>query len=890
MSIAVPHTGRFRTPFIGRVRERKLVPAELEAQAALVSLVGPAGIGKTRLARQLIADVAPAFAEGGTWFCNLTPCQSAGEVEATVARMLGVPQVYGDDLAHSLAHRGRTLLVLDNLDSLAQVCCPLLERWLDRADGLQIIATSIVPSGFEGEVRFELGPLLLEDAIELYLDRAHRAWAGHSLPPEERAAVEELVSRLDRFPLAIELAAARVRVFSPKALLARLDRRFEFLRLEGSGRHDSLLEALRLTWELLSDVEKDALSRASVFEGSFSYEAAEAILELDAKDGPLFDLLDSLRGKALLQLEESHPPRYLLFESVREFGRQSLRAEGSWEENAARHASYFVEIGEEKAACLEGPLAMEAAGWLEQERENLVAVVQRNLKSDPGLAARAGLAFAALLDVEDCPPSLITFLETILDAARDSGEPSLILRALRYHASALAQSESVDSALAELEEALELSRQLGDRREEGEVQNRRAIILLRSGEVERALDVLSEATDIGREQGDPLIEGTAWMHRAGAEHFYQHLEDAEASCRRAIRLFREHAHHRLEGLALNVLAGCLVDLERFREARQVLQEALERARQLKNRRLEAISFAHLGTTNAIAGRLEEGEAYLVQALEAQSEQGNRRLEGILLGNLGIVSLEDGELEAADAKLSKSAQILMERGDRRGQAVFLPFLAVVDSFLGRKVEAKRNLEDAREFFLEMDDQPNLLMTEIVEALLDLIEARLLPGDSDAGSTQAQVEQSREKLRMATSPEGRRTAGMHSAIRLLTQELEGWPAAAGAPGSAGQETLRIGVGGGWFQVGEGERIDLRRRVAIRRVLDTLAERRIASPGAAIDPFELFGIAWTGVEIDPETAKRRLYFGVWTLRKLGLAEILLHQTDGYLLDPEVAIERVA
>lgn len=854
-----------------------------------MSLVGPAGIGKTRLAKQLIADIADTFGEGGSWFCNLTPCKDAGEVEAAVARRMGVPQLHGEELARSLGHRGKTLLVLDNLDSLARECQPLLERWLDGAAGLQIMITSILPSRIEGEVLYELGPLLQEDAVELYRDRAHSAWADYELPEEELQAVEELVRRLDCFPLAIELAAARVRVFAPSALLTRLDQRFELLRSEGGGRHDSLLEAIKLTWELLGDVERETLAQASVFQGSFSYEAAEAICGAEAGEIALFELLDGLRRKALLQLEELNPPRYALFESVREFGRKWLRRAGRWDDLIDRHGAYFVQVGEREARSLEGPRALEASIWIEAERENLVSVLERRRAQDPALAARAGLIVAALLEIEGCPPSQIAFLEAVRGAASASQDPGLTLRALQAHAGAQVQNGRSEAGLRELDEALALAGQIGDRRQEGAIRNLRAITLARMATWGATLDEFSQAAKIGGQQGDPLLEGTAWMYRGQTEHLQQRLEDAEGSLRRSKLIFREHGLPRLEGLALNALAGVLASQERFREARQLLEVALEISRRLNNQRLEALTLANLGTASGIFGR-RSGEAYLLEALEAARRMGNRRSEGRFLANLGIFALEYGELELAEERLAKGIRILHEQGERQNEATFLPFMAIVESFLGRHREATRNLEDARAVFLELGDDPNLLMLELVESLLALIAARLSP-DALESTNQQVVEQSREKLAVATAPGFRRSVGMHPAIRLLRQELEHRPedSREGAAASMASEVLRIGTEGGWFQVGSGERIDLRRRVAIRRLFDVLAERRLASPGAAMDPFDLFEIGWPGVEIDPENARRRLYFGIWTLRKLGLGEILLHQTDGYLLDPEVAVERL-
>lgn len=287
----------------------------LEGSTGLLTITGPSGVGKTRLLRQLLGEIDDAT-RGCLIYAELGGCRRRAEIEGEVARRLGAPDLSGEALVEAVESRGRLLLALDDASAGAAAVKELVEGWLDRCGELQLIATSLLPLGVEGEIRFELGPLEPADAVELYRERAHRAWAGRTFTEAETADVEELVQRLDRIPKAIELAAARVRVLPPRTLLSRFDERFELLGLErdeGGAPRDPLDRS----WALLSERERSILMGASVFEGSFRYEAAIAILADPGSEAAMLDQLDGLRSKGLLRIEERGLPRFRLLGGVR---------------------------------------------------------------------------------------------------------------------------------------------------------------------------------------------------------------------------------------------------------------------------------------------------------------------------------------------------------------------------------------------------------------------------------------------------------------------------------------------------------------------------------------------------------------------------------------------
>lgn len=854
---------------------------------SLLTLTGPSGIGKTRLARQVLAQMGPTYgAEGGAWFVSLEGCGESAEVEAAVARALAIGHAEGEALAAAIDARGRTLLVLDNLDSVAAEIGGVLEGWLDRCPELQLVTTSIASISVEGEVRVELGPLEPSDAITLYLERAHRAWAGREFPEAERVLIEELVRRLDRIPLAIELAAARIRVLPPRALLSRFGERLELLSSTKQGRHGSLLRALTLTWELLSKEEQLFLAQASVFEGGFTWEAAVGVLGgASEQERESLDLLDALRAKALLAIDDSEDPRFSLFEIVRDYAGRELRRLGLESDCVLAHARYFVSEGERRAAQLEGDGAQAAIRWLKAERENLVAAHLRCKEIEPALAARAGLVLAPLLALEGHAAAEIHFLEGTVQAARASGEAGLLFQSLGDLAKAILPHGRSKEAIASLEEALEIARAQGERVAEGHLLVHLASTHLRRAELGEASAALELALRIGAEEGAPLLEGSAWMMR-GAVSAGTSLDDADRLYARALEIFRSHGFIRREALTLTWAAGIWVGQGRFREARLGLHDALEAFRSIGNRAAEANVLMTLGGAELAAGRLQEARAWSLESLELQRQLGNLRGEGIVNGNLGFIALELGELERAEARLSAAVRILDATGDRRFLAATLPFLAVLEARQGQLREGRRSLAEAKAFFEGVGDEASLSVARILEGCVELAEARALPPTARKAA-EGLADLARARLSGAFSSTLSGADCRFEAVRLLEQDLAAWDdAPVEIEAEAPAAKLSVAADGSWFEV-EGEvRVDLRRRVAIRRMLGVLAKKRLADPGVGIPSHELFELGWRGESILPEAATRRVYFSVWTLRELGLEGILLNQTDGYLLDPKVEL----
>jgi predicted ATPase len=365
----------------------------------LLTLTGPPGAGKTRLAVVVATQVASAFS-GQTVFVPLATIADAAGVPATIARALGLSEAEGWTPLESLKRRLKDehlLLILDNLEQVV-AAAPAVAELLAVCPRLVVLGTSREPLGVRGEQQFSLEPLPQEEALRLFVDRARAVQPGFMLAPDNSAAVAEICQRLDGLPLAIELAAARIKVFPPAAIRDRLSSRGGGLTLLGGRARDALphqqtlFDAIAWSYALLEDNEKKLFRRLGVFVGGFEAEAAEAVCP-----GTTWETVASLVDKSLVQPDpclDRPAARFAMLETIREYALAQLAPAGEGEEALDRHAAYHLDLVESADRDRRGG---RGAGWperLERAQPDLRAVLRRAL--DRGEAARALRLAAAL--------------------------------------------------------------------------------------------------------------------------------------------------------------------------------------------------------------------------------------------------------------------------------------------------------------------------------------------------------------------------------------------------------------------------------------------------------------------------------------------------------------
>lgn len=438
------------TETVGREEETAAVAAALAAGARLLTLTGPGGVGKTRLALEVTGRVGDRY-PGGVHFVPLAPITDPGLVLRTVADRLGAAVEGTRSPRDAIADRvsGRTtLLVLDNLEQVASVG-PELSSLLERCPELHVLATSRQALRVRGEREVPVAPLPLPDpglplsslqhqpVMRLFADRARDVSAGFRVGSGNAATVAELGRRLDGLPLAIELAAARTRLLSPAALLGRLGSRLEAF---GEGRSDlperqrTLHATIDWSYDLLGEAERGLFARLAIFAGGFSLAAAESVCGMGAQPDVL-ETLASLLDKSLVVVAGDPiegEPRFRMLETVRDYALERLRERGETEVMRRRHLDWFRELSDLAQPFLCGPGQREWAARFEPERANLRAAARTALDLEDDIAI-IELVWDVIVFyfTRDAVHEPAGWLQQVADARRPLGEvPTAKLRSL----------------------------------------------------------------------------------------------------------------------------------------------------------------------------------------------------------------------------------------------------------------------------------------------------------------------------------------------------------------------------------------------------------------------------------------------------------------------------
>jgi predicted ATPase/class 3 adenylate cyclase len=434
------------TEFVGREREVEETASAL-ADSRVVTLTGVGGVGKTRLALQVAAEVLPAFSDG-VFLVELGGINDATAIDKCIAAALLVVQQHGQTITESLLSflgNKRLLVVLDNCEHLLEPVALLVSQMLSAAPGMKVLATSREALRIDGEQVFavpslavpdddaDLGLLADADAVRLFVDRARATRSEFALSGENASAVAQLCQRLDGIPLAIELAAARVRSMTPSEIAARLDQRFRLLTggiRTAASRHQTLRGAIDWSYDALVPLERALFGRLAVCVGGFDLAAAEAIGADEALDAlDVDDALARLVDKSLVHaVDAGGSTRYKMLETIRDYAFERLDTSGETASIRTRHAAYYTEFAEEAGVGLKGP---DERAWLERvedELDNLRAAVMWSLASaDSRSACRCVCALGLTgLRIE---PVVAAWADAIVasdDADRDAEYPAAL--------------------------------------------------------------------------------------------------------------------------------------------------------------------------------------------------------------------------------------------------------------------------------------------------------------------------------------------------------------------------------------------------------------------------------------------------------------------------------
>jgi predicted ATPase/class 3 adenylate cyclase len=657
------------TELLGREREVGEVLDLLRGTSRLVTLTGPGGTGKTRLSLQVAAEVVGGFRDG-VFLVELAPIVDPALVIPTIAQVLGVREMAGSSSAEALREylRSRSvLLVLDNFEQVVAAASALGDL-LAASPGLKILVTSREPLRLRGEREYAVSPLGLPEAHEaagpevlmqygalaLFLDRAVAIRADFAVTPENAASIREICVRLDGLPLAIELAAARVRLLTPEAMARRLERRLPLLTggaRDLPTRQQTLRGAIDWSHDLLDESERRLFRRLSVFVGGWSFEAAAAVCGGGDLDMDVLDGLESLVAKSLVKqgADFSAEPRFSMLETIREYATEQLDASGEAAATRDRHARHFLDLAERAAPRLNGP---EQLAWLDRlttEHDNARAAItwMQGEGGDLDGTLRLVIALYKFWRMRNHWGDFER-IDAAIEASR--GQVSLArATALRLASDGHRQGDDRARPVRLGEEAVAMFRALGDRAGLAQTLVHLGILLRDRRDLARAWAVTEEGLAIARALGDRETTGIAQYHLA------------------SILWYEQFADQPIERLLTPPGRGT---------APEVGTTASETDARL---------------AEDVAASAARARALLEEAIATSRDLGNVWHTGMMLvggGALGQWAWATGEYAAATEAFSEGIRLYVQAGDTRSVGDALANLARVALSLGNADRAAR----------------------------------------------------------------------------------------------------------------------------------------------------------------------------------------------------------
>ena len=642
--------------FIGRKAELTAVRA-LVGGSRLVTLTGPGGAGKTRLGLQVAAGLLDGSGDG-VWFAELAPLADPDLVAVTVADVLGVRLEPGrpvlDALVGAVGERS-LLLVLDNCEHVIGACAKVADALLRHCPNVGLLATSREPLGIDGEYVYRVPSLEVpaddEDAAAIRASEAVRLLADRATaqgvplaPDEETAAVAgRICRRLDGIPLAIELAAARLRVLSAGELEARLDERFALLTggpRAGLPRQRTLRAMVDWSWELLTGAERAVLAALSVFAGGFGLTAAEAVAagpDVPAAEvaGPLGALVD----KSLVQFDDAGtgPGRYRLLETVRQYTAGRLDALGPAAAQTARiaHRDFYLALAEAAVPQLVGPDQAEWLARLDAELGNLRAAIAVSLtQADPVPGLRLAASLRVYWRTRGHAAEGAGVLRALLDAPAAQGATLLRARALAAAANLLETTGSYALAADCCEEALVIARADGDDYLVADLLYARASVLLRQGQP-GALPLIESGLGLARRLREPHLTARLLFARSYATYAAGDPAGAARDTTEALRLARQAGDRLQVGSMLGNLGYYELSAGDLDAARRHLAESLDIFRALNHRDGIVYQAINLGLAEYLVGGPRAAEALFAESFDLGRRMGMRASTAYALIGLAI---------------------------------------------------------------------------------------------------------------------------------------------------------------------------------------------------------------------------------------------------------------
>jgi predicted ATPase/class 3 adenylate cyclase len=723
------------TSFVGRERELEEATQLLKGNR-LLTLLGMGGLGKTRLSLQIAADMLDAYPDG-IWFLDLAPIRDPSFVPNEAAHVLSVREEPGKPLTQTLCTHlksRKALLIFDNCEQVVSACASFANAILRAAPDIRIIASSREALRVPGEQIYPVLPLAVpsptasveslsrSEAVQLFMARAQLQKPGFTLTEREAPAVAELCARVEGIPLALELAAARMRSLSIQEINKRLHNRFTLLT--GGGRvllerQQTLRALVAWSYDLLTDNEKLLFDRLGVFVGGFDLPAAEAVCGADPlMPEDVLDLVLSLVDKSLVMVRETDgESRYRMLETLRDFGLEGLGKRGEQVENARRHCDHYLAVAKTGRDELQGPDQPAWTRRLEAELDNFRAAIALALGggTDPILAVKFEVALQGFRFLRGYSTEGRKYIHAAL-ALPGVVESDIAHAHALYVGAVLADNQS-DYAEAGrmLEPCLALRRKIGNPVDVAATLSMLGTVRLHEGDAERARECDQEALEIFRSIGDRIGEAIGLGH--------------------------------LGEICLQVADGA--------KAREYFEQCLAIARDIDHRELEGECELFLGELSLQAGDLPAAGARFARSLEVAKDAENKRGEALALWWTGKADFANGD--GANARIHLGAALRAFQDSE----MYAEVLASVEDHAGLWASLGHAAEAARVYGAAAAARERLVLRREPRSVKDwdngIAAARKALGDSafEAAWAEGQTWQLDMAIRRALTPVTKKT---------------------------------------------------------------------------------------------------------------------------------------
>ncbi|MBI3741839.1 MAG: tetratricopeptide repeat protein [Chloroflexi bacterium] len=696
------------TSFIGREKEIEEIK-RLIAKTRLLTLTGSGGCGKTRLATQVAAEMLDVFKDG-VWFIELAPLADPALVPQSIASVFGIRDESGRPIQIAVTDYLRDknlLLVLDNCEHVIQASAQLADALLHACAKLSILASSREALGVAGETAYRVPSLQIPnpkdqiptstltqyEGVRLFIDRAVAVQKNFQVTNANAPAVAQICHRLDGIPLAIELAASRVKVFSAEEIEARLDDRFRLLT-GGSrtalARQQTLRALIDWSYSLLSEPERVLLRRLSVFAGGWTFDAAEEIANPNSQDPKtqvgswdlgigILDPLTHLIDKSLVIAEEHNgATRYRMLETIRQYARDKLLESDEGARVRDRHLDFYLKFAEDAEPKLGGEEQLTWFNRLETEHDNLRFALEWSLSEQ---RIEKGLRIGGALDRfwfargywNEAYQRLTDLLKT-QGGGRRTLARGKVLRAAGEFTNRIGYFEDSRSLF---EESITILRELGaEGRELLELALTRYALALTWRDLASARPYVDEAARLSRESGNRRNLAAALNVLAGNVRRTGDFESARKFFGESVEIYRELGNSSIYTTVLGNLGLLYLDYGDLEKAKEYLEKAVAISRQVGNKQSFASATAGLGNIARLRGQYDEAESLLKQAIAEFRELGDKMFVARQLVSMGRLQLAIGNQLLAEQHLREALSLFKETGAR----IFIPWSLESFAFL------------------------------------------------------------------------------------------------------------------------------------------------------------------------------------------------------------------